>query len=109
MKNVKAPTSDSYQDYLISRLKEPSYAATYLIAHFDEEDQPDPKLLELALTNVLEALGQNTLTPEQFESCRQEISNLLTQSGSQAIYGLTKWLKTLGLKLAVIINTETTD
>lgn len=67
MKNVKAPTSDSYSDYLVSRLKDPSYAALYLETHFEEEEDPDPKLLKLALTDVLEALSRSKLSPEQTE------------------------------------------
>ncbi|MBW4470951.1 MAG: hypothetical protein KME45_11195 [Stenomitos rutilans HA7619-LM2] len=57
MKNVKTPTSDSYHDYLVSRLKAQSYAALYLETHFEEEETPDPGLLKLALSNVSEALS----------------------------------------------------
>ena len=56
MKNVKAQASDSYQDYLISRLQDPHYAAIYLETHLEEEIL-EPELLKLALQNVLQALG----------------------------------------------------
>lgn len=51
MKNVKAPTSDSYQDYLISRLKDPTYAALYLETHVEEDEDNEPELLRQAFDN----------------------------------------------------------
>ena len=103
MKNVKASTSDSYHDYLVSRLTDPSYAALYLETHFEEEDDPDPGLLKLAFTDVLEALSQSNLSPEQAELHAQKLDKLLSQQGSDVIYGLAQWLNELGLKLTVIV------
>lgn len=101
MKNVKAPTSDSYQDYLISRLKDPTYAALYLETHMEEEEDHEPKLLRLALDNVLQALSSSKLSSEQIELHRQKLDKILSQPGSLAIYGLASWLNELGLKLTV--------
>jgi DNA-binding phage protein len=103
MKNVKAPTSDSYHDYLVSRLKDPSYAALYLETHFEEEETPDPALLKLALSNVLEALSRSNLSPEQTERHSQKLDKILSQQGSDVIYGLSQWLNELGLKLTVAV------
>jgi putative component of toxin-antitoxin plasmid stabilization module len=65
MKEVKMPTSDSYYNYLIESLrKEPELAAAYITATLEEQD-PEPELLKMALSNVAEALGEQNLTPEQ--------------------------------------------
>lgn len=103
MKNVKAPTSDSYQDYLVSRLKDPSYAALYLETHLEEREDPDPGLLKLALSDVFEALSQSKLTSEQADLHRRELDKVLSQQGSDVIYGLSQWLEGLGLKLTVAV------
>jgi DNA-binding phage protein len=103
MKNVKAPTSDSYHDYLVSRLADPSYAALYLETHFEEEEDPNPALLKLALSNVLEALSRSNLSPEQTERHSQKLDKILSQQGSDVIYGLSQWLNELGLKLTVAV------
>lgn len=106
MKNVKAPTSDSYHDYLVSRLKDPSYAALYLETHFEEREDPDPGLLKLALSNVSEALSQSKLTSEQADLHRRELDKILSKQGSDVIYGLSQWLEGLGLKLTVTIANQ---
>ena len=48
MKNVKAPTSDSYREYLIESLKEPEEAAGFIGAILEEKD-PEPALLRNAI------------------------------------------------------------
>lgn len=51
MENAKMPTSDSYQGYLIEALKDKIHAAAYLTAHLEDEE-PEPGLLELALSGT---------------------------------------------------------
>ncbi|HYW21566.1 MAG TPA: transcriptional regulator [Nodularia sp. (in: cyanobacteria)] len=100
------PTSDSYHDYLISRLKDPNYAAVYLETHLEleKEEKPDPELLKLALSHIAEALGEPSMTPEQLKLHIKKIDELLSQRGSEAIYNLGIWLNSLGLKLTVTIG-----
>jgi DNA-binding phage protein len=105
MKNVKVPTSDSYQDYLISRLKDPVYAALYLETHMEEEDN-EPELLGLALDNVFQALSSSKMSFEQAELHRQKLDEILSQPGSVAIYGLASWLNELGLRLTVNVQSQ---
>lgn len=100
---MKALTSDSYHNYLVSRLKDPTYAALYLETHFEEEETPDPALLKLALSNVLETLSRAILSPEQTETQSRKLDQLLSQQGSDVIYGLAQWLNELGLKLTVTV------
>ncbi len=106
MKNVKVPTSDSYQDYLISRLKDPTYAALYLETHMEEEEDNESELLRLALDNVLQALSSSQMSHEQSELHRQKLDEILSQTGSLAIYGLASWLNELGLKLTVNVQNQ---
>jgi DNA-binding phage protein len=103
MKNVKAPTSDSYQDSLISHLKDPSYAAIYLETYLEENDA-EPELLELALSNISEALSQSKMSSEQAKLHHQRIAELLSQPGNLAIQNLAHWLSDLGLKLTVTVD-----
>jgi DNA-binding phage protein len=105
------PTSDSYFDDLILRLKDPSYAAVYLETHFEleEDEEPDPKLIRLALSNVAEALGEQKMTPEQAKLHLEKLDELLSKRGSEAIYNLGNWLNALGLKLTVAVAQEPKD
>ena len=105
------PTSDSYHDYLISRLKDPSYAALYLETHFEleEDEDPDPELLKLALSNVAEALGEQHKSSEQAKLHLEKLDELLSKRGSEVIYGLEGWLNALGLKLTVTVAEEALD
>ena len=100
-----------YHEFLIARLKSPSYAAVYLETHFelDEGEAPDPALLKLALSDVAEALGQPKMSTEQYELQLKKLDELLSHSGSDAIYNLGTWLNALGLKLTVAVCTDTED
>jgi DNA-binding phage protein len=103
------PKSLPYHDFLIARLKSPSYAAVYLETHFelDEGEEPDEALLKRALKDVAEALGQPQMSPEQYELHLKTLDELISQQGSDTIYSLGTWLKALGLKLTVAVCTET--
>ncbi len=103
MKNGKMPTSDSYQDYLIEALKDKIYAAAYLTAHLEDEE-PEPGLLELALSNVFESLGKPNMSADDPKLHLEKLDALLSPEGSATIYGLASWLKALGLKLTVAVD-----
>lgn len=100
------PTSDSYHPYLISHLKDQSYAALYIEAILEEKD-PEPELLKVALSNVAEALGEVNMSSEQAKLHREELDKLLSKPGIEAIYRLANWLNDLGLKLTVTTSKET--
>jgi DNA-binding phage protein len=103
MENAKMPTSDSYQDYLIEALKDKIHAAAYLTAHLEDEE-PEPGWLELALSNVFEALGEPNISAEDASLHLEKLDLLLSQNGSATIYALGNWLKVLGLKLTVAVD-----
>lgn len=103
MKNVKAPTSRSYQDYLVSSLQDPQEAVAYLDAILAEE-HPEPELLRLALKDVAEALGQVKMTPEQLQHHLEHLDRILPDQQSLTLYSLTDWLNALGLQLTVSVE-----
>ncbi len=102
------PTSDRYQDYLISRLKNPSHAAGFIDAFFEEKD-PEAELLQLVLSDVAEALAEEKMTSELAKVHREKLDDILSQKGSDAIYNLAGWLKELGLKLTVTVDDVSED
>jgi len=110
MKNVKTPTSDSYQDYLIETLKDRVHAAAYLTVHLeDEEGDAEEELLHFALSNVFQALGEPNMSPASAKLHLEKLEDVLSKSGSALIYSLTDWLATLGLKLTVTLNEDLGD
>lgn len=72
----------------------------------EDEDEFDPELLRLALSYVLEALGESKMSPEQLKSHYKKLDELFTQDGGEAIYNLGLWLNALGLKLTVTVGAE---
>ena len=102
------PTSDRYQDSLISRLKKPEYAAGFIDAFFEEKD-PEAELLKLVLSDVAEALAEEKMTSERAKIHREKLDEILSQKGSDGIYNLAGWLKELGLKLTVTVDDVSED
>lgn len=94
--------SVSYRPYKIECLKDPRLAAAYIEAILEEKD-PEPELLELALRDVFEALGEPTMSSEEAKLHLEKLDKLLSKQGSDAIYSLLDWLDALGLKLTVTV------
>jgi DNA-binding phage protein len=105
MSSGRAKTTVRFEDYLIRSLQDPVEAAAYIEAILEEEE-PGPTLLKSALLDVVEAFSRTTLSPEQAESQRQKLDDVLSKPGSQAIYGLAVWLNEMGLKLSVSVQDE---
>ncbi len=101
MNNEQMPASDSYNEYHIKELQDLNYAAIYLETHLEDHEPMDIEtdLLKLALSNVAEAIA-----PDQTYAIALE--TILQKQGAAAIYDLADWLKGLGLKLTVTVNTE---
>ena len=102
------PLTRNYQEYLIESLKDPQEAALYIWAILQEEN-PEPELLSSALKDVAEALGNQKMTPEQTKLHLEKLDELMKKQGSDAIYGLFNWLKSLGLVLTVVVDEEPKD
>ena len=96
----------SYQKHLREFLKNPEAAAEYMEVIL-EEKTPEPELLHLALTDIVEALGGLNMSSEEATQQREKIDELLSSQGSEAIYHFADLLKALGLKLTVTVSDET--
>ena len=109
MNSVQTPTSnapvntvsDSYLDALIDSLQDPIESACYLTAIIEAEN-PEPELLPLALNDVSKALDKTGASTQSLEMIFQ-------MQGAESIYGLVNWLKGLGLKLTVAVDTAETQ
>lgn len=100
MKNVKMPTSDSWQDALIESLKNPERAAGYIEAILELEEDPEPELIRAALKDVVDARVQmNNLSEEA--KCYEKLNKILLESGGSEIYTLVELLNALGFCIAI--------
>jgi DNA-binding phage protein len=102
MKDVKAPTSHSYREYLIESLKEAEEAAGYIGAILEEKD-PEPALLRNAIRNVIEARIRMNALSESAKEHHEKLDKMLTESGGSEIYSLVELLEALGLKLEISV------
>jgi DNA-binding phage protein len=100
MKNVKVPTSKSYQEFLIESLQNYEEAAGYLETIL-EEGNDEPLLLQNALANVVESrLKMNNLS-EFAKNQYERLNHILTNSNCAEIYTFINLLDALGFKFAI--------
>lgn len=102
MKNVKAPTNDSYRDYLIESLQDPEEAAGYIGAILEEKD-PEPALLRNAIRKVIEARIRMNALSEFGKKNHEKLDKMLTKSGGSEIYSFVELLEALGFKLEITV------
>lgn len=100
MKKVKRVTSDSYQDSLIERLKNPTYAVAYIEAILEVED-PEFELLAAAIKDVIDARIKMNNLSEEAKLSWEKLDKILSPSGGAEIYGLVKVLDALGFSLKI--------
>jgi DNA-binding phage protein len=102
MKDVKMPTSRSYQDYLISALKNPERAAGNIEVALELQGKdPQPELLRLTLKDVMEAREQMNNLSEEAKLCYEKLDKILSETGGTEIYTLVELLDALGFRIAV--------
>jgi probable addiction module antidote protein len=92
------PASSSYDEWLISRLKDPSEAAAYIEAAIAEEDQA---ALMIALRQVAQAKGGVAAIARKAKLTREATYKMLSRSGSPELRSLNALLRATGLRLAV--------
>ena len=102
MKDVKAPTSHSYREYLIESLKDPEESAGYIGAILEEKD-PEPALLRNAIRKVIEARIRMNVLSESAKEYHEKLDQMLTESGGSEIYSLVELLEALGFKLEITV------
>lgn len=99
-KNVKMPTSDSWQDALIESLRDPKEAAGYIETILAEED-PEPELLRAALKDIVEARLQINNLSEEATLCYEKLDKILLATGGSEIYSMVELLDALGFRIAI--------
>jgi len=100
MKDVKMPTSRSYQTFLIESLKNTEEAAGYIEVIL-AEGSDEPLLLRNALHNVVEACASMNKLSESAQQHHEKLDKRLTQSGGAEIYTFIELLDALGFRVAI--------
>ena len=101
MKEVKAPTSRSYQEYLISSLKNPERAAGYIETFLELEEGDEPEYLSSILKDVIEAQAQINPVLAEVKACYEKLDKLLSETKGAEIYALVELLDALGFRIAI--------
>ncbi|BAZ80150.1 hypothetical protein NIES73_14000 [Sphaerospermopsis kisseleviana NIES-73] len=95
------PKSTSYHAKLIQDLKDPLEAAAYIEVVLEEGD---PKMLNKALKNVIEAQGGIEKLSKTVQQCYENLAQKLSEQGEIEFYCLRTLLDALGLQLAVSVK-----
>lgn len=90
----------AYLDDLRQRLKDPDYAAEYLNAVLEDEEDGADTVFLLALRNVAEAF-QISNVAQHAEVNRENLYRMLSGTGNPRLSSLLAVLKALGLRLSV--------
>jgi DNA-binding phage protein len=105
MKELKVPTSRSYHEYLISSLKNPESAASYIEVMLElESETPEPELLRAGLKDVVDAYLQMNKLSTEAKLIYEKLDRMLSESGGEEIYALIVLLDKLGFQLAVAVK-----
>ncbi|MBE9211917.1 transcriptional regulator [Plectonema cf. radiosum LEGE 06105] len=103
MKEVKAPTSKSYKEYLISSLKDFQEAAAYIETFLElDEDGYNAKIFRSALEEVVEArkrMGEFSSTAQQHY---EQLDKILAETGGAEILKLIEFLDALGYRISLV-------
>lgn len=94
------PRSISYHEELITTLKDPLEAASYLEVVIEEGN---PKMLLKALKNIIEAQGEINQS-ERVKQSYKKLKQILEEKGEIEFYCLSTLLDDLGLQLAVTVK-----
>ena len=96
------PAVDHYEE-LKKFLKDPEEASAYLNAALEAGDK---KAFLLALRNVLEARGGMTLISRRAKINRVSLYKMLSTNGNPAFENILRLLRTSGIRLCVIPQSE---
>ncbi|MFB2981399.1 DNA-binding protein [Microseira sp. BLCC-F43] len=101
MKDVKAPTSRSYREYLISSLKDPERSAGYIETFLELEEGDEPEYLSSILKDVIEARVQMNDVSEEVKLRHEKLDKMLSETKGAEIYALVELLDALGYRIAI--------
>ena len=103
MKEVKAPTSKSYKEYLISSLKDSQEAAAYIETFLElDEEGYDPKMLSSALEEVVEARKRSDNFSSTAQQHYEQLDGILAETGGKEILKLIEFLDALGYRINLV-------
>ena len=97
---MNAPRDTSYDDYLVTSLKDPSEAAAYIEAVIDLDD---PAALLVALRQVAKAHGMAEVA-RRADMGDKTLFRALSDNGNPTITTLHKVLHAMGLRLSVTVD-----
>jgi probable addiction module antidote protein len=90
----------SYYDDLMRRLKDPEYAAAYLTACLEDEDEDEGGFL-LALRDVADAYGGVRALAKKTGLNREHMFRMLSKSGNPNLNSLRQLVAAVGMKLVL--------
>ena len=96
MKRLVSP-SISYRDHLLCRLKDQKYAAAYLSACLEDDDET----FLIALRDVAEAHGGLRQLAKKTHLNREHLFRMLSKSGNPHLHSLRQLVGAVGLKLTL--------
>ncbi len=102
MKDVKAPTSRSYQEFLLESLRNAEEAAGYIEVTLTEAKN-EPKLLQTVIKDVVDSRLKFKNLSESAQLKWEKLDKMLTESAGSEIYSLVALLEALGFKLRINI------
>lgn len=102
MKDVKAPTSRSYQEFLIESLRNAQEAAGYIEVTLTEA-RDEPKLLQMVLKDVVDSRLKFNIFSEEAKFQWEKLDKMLSESNGSEIYSLVALLEALGFKLEISV------
>ncbi len=102
MKDVKAPTSRSYQEFLLESLRNAEEAAGYIEVTLTEAKN-EPKLLQTVIKDVVDSRLKFKNLSESAQLKWEKLDKMLTESAGSEIYSLIALLEALGFKLRINI------
>lgn len=96
---MKRPVSPSisYRDDLLRRLKDPKYAAAYLSACLEDDDDT----FLVALRDVADAHGGIRHLAGKTHLNREHLFRMLSKSGNPHLHSLRQLVSAIGLKLTL--------
>ncbi|MBE9120678.1 transcriptional regulator [Tychonema sp. LEGE 07199] len=103
MKNVKAPTSRSYQEFLIESLRNAQEAAGYIEVTLTEASD-EPKLLQMVLKDIVDSRLKFHNLSESAQIQWEKLDKMLTASAGAEIYCFVELLEALGFKLGITVE-----
>ena len=96
---MKPPTKSHY-DWLMRQLKDPKFAAAYLTACLEDEDEDEGGFL-LALRDVADAQGGVRALAKKTGLNREHLFRMLSKSGNPQLHSLRQLTGAVGMKLVL--------